>query len=66
MRILIEWIGYDKDDEDPRLNHHFRVDDLARMIDSASDRHPDLHTVDCLGYVNDTATCRYCFIFEAH
>jgi serine/threonine protein kinase len=63
--VLIEWVDYDKEDEDARFNHRRRVDDLARMIHSASDHHPDLHTVDCLGYTDDTATCRYGLIYKA-
>ena len=63
--ILIEWVEYDKDDEDARFNHRRRVDDLARMIHSGSDRHPDLHTIDCVGYTDDTSTCRYGLIYKA-
>lgn len=63
--VLVEWVDYDKDDEDARFNHRRRVDDLARMIHSASDRHPDLHTVDCVGYTDDIAACRYGLIYKA-
>jgi len=63
--VLVEWVDYDKEDEDAMFNHRRRVDDLARMIHSASDKHPDLHTIDCLGYTDDTSTCRYGLIYKA-
>lgn len=63
--VLIEWIEYEKDDPDTRFNHMRRIDDLARMIHSASDRHPDLHTLDCLGYTDDSATSRFGLIYKA-
>ncbi|KAG0649681.1 hypothetical protein D0Z07_3784 [Hyphodiscus hymeniophilus] len=63
--VLIEWVDYEKGDEDSKFNHRRRVDDLARMIHSASDRHPDLHTVDCVGYTDDTACCRYGLMYRA-
>jgi hypothetical protein len=63
--VLIEWVDYDKEDEDARFNQRRRVDDLARMIQSASEQHPDLHTVDCIGYSDDTSTCRYGLIYRA-
>jgi hypothetical protein len=50
QEVIVEWVEYDKEDLDARLNHVHRIDDLARMIHSASARHPDLHTPDCLGY----------------
>jgi hypothetical protein len=63
--VVVEWVEYDKEDFDSRLNHVRRIDDLARMIRSASDRHPDLSTLDCLGYVDDTATSRYGLLYKA-
>jgi serine/threonine protein kinase len=63
--VVIEWVAYDKDDLEARLNHLRRIDDLARMIHSASDRHPDLHTIDCLGYTDDTALSRYGLVYKA-
>lgn len=63
--VLIEWVDYEKDDEDAKFNHRRRVDDLARMIHTASNRHPDLHTVDCIGYTDDNTTCRYGLIYKA-
>ncbi|RDW75037.1 hypothetical protein BP6252_06179 [Coleophoma cylindrospora] len=63
--VVIEWVEYDKDDPDARFNHIRRIDDLARMIHGASDRHPDLHTLDCLGYTDDTSTSRYGLIYSA-
>jgi hypothetical protein len=35
------------------------------MIHSASDRHPDLHTTDCLGYIDDSTTSRYGLVLRA-
>jgi len=61
----VEWVEYDKEDFDMRLNHIRRIDDLARMIHTASDRHPDLHTLDCLGYTDDTTTSRYGLLYKA-
>lgn len=63
--VVIEWVEYDKEDVDGRFNHIRRIDDLARMIHSASDRHPDLHTTDCLGYTDDSATSRYGLVYKA-
>ena len=63
--VVLEWVEYDKEDLDARLNHLRRIDDLARMVHSASDRHPDLHTIDCLGYTDDTASSRYGLVYKA-
>ncbi|KAF2460854.1 prion-inhibition and propagation-domain-containing protein [Lineolata rhizophorae] len=58
--VLVDWIPYDPDMElDSRLHLYQRVDNLARMLHSCSARHPDLFTLDCVGYVDDTATHRY-------
>lgn len=65
QEVLIEWVKYERNDVDARFNHVRRIDDLARMVHSASQRHPDLHTLDCLGYTDDTATSRYGLIYEA-
>ncbi|KAL3420920.1 hypothetical protein PVAG01_07365 [Phlyctema vagabunda] len=62
--IAVEWVEYEREDPDARFNHIRRIDDLARMIHSASDRHPDLHTLDCLGYTDDTTTSRYGLIYK--
>lgn len=35
------------------------------MVHSASARHPDLHTVDCLGYTDDSASTRYGLVYKA-
>jgi hypothetical protein len=43
--VVVEWVEYDKEDLDARLNTVRRVDDLARCIHSASNQHPDLHTL---------------------
>lgn len=63
--VCVEWIDYDKEDLDERLNHIRRIDDLARMIHSASERHPDLHTLDCLGYTDDAEKSRYGLVYKA-
>ena len=58
--VLIDFISYEQyQDIDARLHLYQRVDNLARMLHSASNRHPDLHTLDCLGYVDDTTASRY-------
>ncbi|KAF2761896.1 hypothetical protein EJ05DRAFT_188374 [Pseudovirgaria hyperparasitica] len=58
--VLIDWIDYDAEMElDSRLHLYQRVDNLSRMLHSCSSRHPDLHTLDCLGYVEDTKSHRY-------
>ncbi|KAI9644676.1 hypothetical protein NHQ30_006700 [Ciborinia camelliae] len=65
QEIIVEWVDYDKEDLDARVNHLRRIDDLARMIHSASDRHPDLHTIDCLGYTDDGTSSRYGLIYRS-
>jgi hypothetical protein len=62
--VVVEWVGYDKDDFDERLNTVRRIDDLAKMIQSAGRRHPDLHTLDCLGYTDETSTSRYGLVYK--
>ncbi len=58
--VLIDWIGYEPDmDLDGRLHLYQRVDNLARMLHSGSARHPDLYTLDCVGYVEDSSKNRY-------
>lgn len=63
--VVVEWIQYDKEDLDARLNHIRRINDLAKMIHSSSDRHPDLHTLDCLGYTDDGSSSRYRLVYSA-
>ncbi|KAF7951523.1 hypothetical protein EAE96_006829 [Botrytis aclada] len=65
QEIIVEWVEYEKEDLDARLNHLRRIDDLARMIHSASNRHPDLHTIDCLGYTDDSTASRYGLIYRS-
>jgi hypothetical protein len=58
--VIIDWIYYDEIvDMDARLHLYQRIDNLARMLHSGSSRHPDLNTLDCVGYVDDTAAQRY-------
>ncbi|PVH87214.1 hypothetical protein DL98DRAFT_649494 [Cadophora sp. DSE1049] len=63
--VVVEWIQYDKEDIDARLNHIRRIDDLAKMIHSSSDRHPDLNTLDCLGYTDESSSSRYGLVYKA-
>jgi hypothetical protein len=58
--VLVDWVDFDPEMEmDSRLRLYQRVDNLARMLHSSSNRHPDLHTLDCIGYTEDTANNRY-------
>ncbi|TFB05492.1 hypothetical protein CCMA1212_002626 [Trichoderma ghanense] len=63
--VLVEWIDYDRDQVDERVAHVRRLDDLARMMHSASESHPDLHSIDCLGYADDAANSRYGLVYKA-
>jgi len=63
--VVVEWIPYDKEDLEGRVNHIRRIDDLARIIHTASDRHPDLHTLDCRGYTDDSTMSRYGLVYNA-
>ncbi|KAJ9647922.1 hypothetical protein H2201_001288 [Coniosporium apollinis] len=62
--VLVEWIPYDAiSDLDARLHLYQRVDNLSRMLHSCSSRHPDLHTLDSAGYVDDSPHSRYGIIY---
>ncbi|KAJ6446004.1 prion-inhibition and propagation domain-containing protein [Purpureocillium lavendulum] len=63
--VVVEWVDYDREAIDERVAHVRRMDDLARMMHSASDRHPDLHSVDCVGYTDDAARARYGLVYKA-
>lgn len=63
--VVVEWIDYDKDDVDVRVSYIQRIDDLAQMVHSASNRHPDLQTIDCLGYMDDSVSSRYGLVYRA-
>lgn len=63
--VVIEWVDYDRDDVEERVAHVRRLDDLARMMHSASECHPDLHSIDCVGYVDDSSRCRYGLVYKA-
>ncbi|KAI8718880.1 hypothetical protein NCS52_00668000 [Fusarium sp. LHS14.1] len=63
--VVIEWVDYDRDDVEERVAHVRRLDDLARMMHSASECHPDLHSIDCVGYVDDSSHCRYGLVYKA-
>lgn len=63
--VVIEWVDYDKEDLEGRFQHIRRIDDLARMVHSASARHPDLHTIDCLGYTDDTVQSRFGVVYDS-
>ncbi|KAI9746928.1 MAG: hypothetical protein M1835_002317 [Candelina submexicana] len=61
--VIIEWITYEPEMElDTRLTLYQRVDNIARMAHSAANRHPDLHTLDCLGYFDDKT--RYGLVYR--
>ncbi|EHK48112.1 hypothetical protein TRIATDRAFT_290585 [Trichoderma atroviride IMI 206040] len=63
--VLIEWVDYDREAIEERVAHVRRMDDLARMMHSASECHPDLHSIDCLGYTDDAANSRYGLVYTA-
>ncbi|KAL7946423.1 prion-inhibition and propagation domain-containing protein [Trichoderma barbatum] len=63
--VLIEWVDYDREEIEERVAHVRRMDDLARMMHSASECHPDLHSIDCLGYTDDSANSRYGLVYKA-
>ncbi|KAL6902614.1 prion-inhibition and propagation domain-containing protein [Trichoderma evansii] len=63
--VLIEWVDYDREAIEERVAHVRRMDDLARMMHSASECHPDLHSIDCLGYTDDSANSRYGLVYKA-
>ena len=63
--VLIEWVEYDREAIEERLAHLRRMDDLARMMHSASERHPDLHSIDCIGYTDDSDRSRYGLVYRA-
>ncbi|KEY66125.1 hypothetical protein S7711_05297 [Stachybotrys chartarum IBT 7711] len=63
--VVVEWVDYDKEDIEGRVAHVRRLDDLARMMHSASSCHPDLHTIDCVGYTDDAANSRYGLVYKA-
>ncbi|PNP47445.1 hypothetical protein TGAMA5MH_01265 [Trichoderma gamsii] len=63
--VLIEWVDYDREAIEERVAHVRRMDDLARMMHSASECHPDLHSIDCLGYTDDAANSRYGLVYKA-
>ncbi|KAJ2892500.1 prion-inhibition and propagation-domain-containing protein [Zalerion maritima] len=60
--VLIEWIDYDTHE---RNLHMRRLDDLTRLMHSASDCHPDLHTIDCVGYTEDQPKSRFGLVYKA-
>lgn len=63
--VVVEWITYEPEmDLDTRLVIYQRVDSLARMVHSASNRHPDLHTLDCVGYIDDSEKSRYGLVYR--
>ncbi|KAK8083755.1 hypothetical protein PG996_002536 [Apiospora saccharicola] len=63
--VLIEWVPYDRQDLDEKFVHLRRLDQLARMMSSATLRHPDLHTIDCLGYTDDLSLSRYGLVYKS-
>lgn len=63
--VVVEWVEYDREALEERLTHLRRMDDLARMMHSASECHPDLHGIDCLGYTDDADHSRYGLVYKA-
>lgn len=63
--VLVEWVAYDREALDERVAHMKRLDDLARMMHSASSSHPDLHSIDCVGYTDDKCHSRYGLVYKA-
>ncbi|OAQ84058.1 prion-inhibition and propagation domain-containing protein [Purpureocillium lilacinum] len=63
--VVVEWVDYDREAIEERVAHVRRMDDLARMMHSASERHPDLHSIDCVGYTDDAARSRYGLVYKA-
>ena len=63
--VVVEWVDYDREAVDERFAHLRRLDDLARMMHSASECHPDLHSIDCVGYTDDVAGSRYGLVYKA-
>lgn len=63
--VIIEWVDYDPQAIEERVAHVRRLDDLARMMHSASECHPDLHSIDCVGYTEDTPNNRYGLVYKA-
>lgn len=58
-------MDYDREAIEERVAHVRRLDDLARMMHSASECHPDLHSIDCVGYTDDTTQNRYGLVYKA-
>ncbi|KND95041.1 hypothetical protein TOPH_00098 [Tolypocladium ophioglossoides CBS 100239] len=63
--VVVEWVDYDREAIVERVAHVRRMDDLARVMHSASSRHPDLHSFDCVGYTDDAACSRYGLVYKA-
>lgn len=65
IHVFVEWVVFDAlMTLDDRLDLHLRIDNLARMLHSSSNRHPDLNTVDCLGYTEDKDKSRYGLVYK--
>ncbi|CAM1506903.1 Fc.00g065440.m01.CDS01 [Cosmosporella sp. VM-42] len=62
--VIIEWVDYDREAIEERVAHMRRMDDLARMMHSASECHPDLHSIDCVGYTDDSENSRYGLVYK--
>lgn len=63
--VLVEWVAYEKEAIEERVAHMKRLDDLAKMMHSARDCHPDLHSIDCVGYTDDKTQSRYGLVYKA-
>lgn len=60
--VIIEWVDYANHE---KMLHMRRLDDLARMMHQAVDCHPDLHTIDCVGYTDDVDMNRFGLVYRA-
>lgn len=62
--VFVEWTVYEPTmDIEERCQVFQRIDNLSRMLHSSSNKHPDLHTLDCLGYLDDSANNRYGMVY---
>lgn len=67
VSVFVEWTDFDEEvcqSLDDRLQLLNRVDALARMLVSSHARHPDLHTLDCVGYVEESSNMRYGIVYS--
>ena len=62
--VFVEWTAFDACmGFEERCSIYQKVDNLSRMLHSSSNRHPDLNTLDCIGYVDDNKNNRYGMVY---